>query len=114
MSKSRMGGKLKLSEFGQALPATSNVQPSKTDTPKTQAESPEKLATVNIKIRRSQHQWLNEVARAIRDRNDAPVPPNQRVYPQHLIGVAIDLLVNTNIDWEEIYNTDDLADRLNL
>ena len=74
----------------------------------------EKLVTVNIKIREDQKKWLADTASQVRDNNSSPVPPAERVYPQHLIGVAIDLLQNVDIDWGQIKNVNELKARLNL
>ena len=74
----------------------------------------EKLVTVNIKIREDQKTWLADTASQVRGNNSSPVPPSERVYPQHLIGVAIDLLQNVNVDWAEIKNAEDLREHLNL
>lgn len=80
-------------------------------TPKTETT---KLVTVNIKIAKTQQQWLAETATQVRDNNEEPVPPSERVYPQHLIGIAIDLLRATNVDWTNIRNTEDLRKVLDL
>jgi cellulose biosynthesis protein BcsQ len=45
---------------------------------------------------------------------DGATPPDQRVYPQHLIQVAIDLLNAQNIDWTTVRNEDELRQSLNL
>ena len=74
----------------------------------------EQLVTVNIKIRKDQKEWLTDTASTVRDNNTEPVPPAQRVYPQHLIGVAIDLLQNVDVDWGEIKNVEELREHLNL
>jgi hypothetical protein len=74
----------------------------------------EKLATVNIKITRSQQEWLADTARLVRDNNDEPVPPADRVYPQHLIQAAIDLLKAAEIDWGQVRSLDDVKAQLNL
>ena len=74
----------------------------------------EQLVTVNIKIRKDQKEWLTDTASTVRDNNTEPVPPSQRVYPQHLIGVAIDLLQNVDVDWSEIKNVEELREQLNL
>jgi hypothetical protein len=74
----------------------------------------EKPVTINIKITRDQHDWLSDTARTVRDNNLEPVPAGDRVYPQHLIGVAIDLLRNTKIDWSQVKNTEELKRLLNL
>jgi len=78
------------------------------------SEQTAKLVNVNIKITKTQKDWLNEIAFEIRDNNQNPVPPNERVYPQHLIGVAIDLLKSTDIDWTQIKSEKDLRTHFNL
>ena len=78
------------------------------------SELKEKLVTVNIKIRKSQKDWLAETATQVRDNNTEPVPPAYRVYPQHLIGVAIDLLNSALVDWRMVKSVDDLREQLNL
>ena len=78
------------------------------------AQKKEQLVTVNIKIRKSQKEWLADTASTVRENNTEPVPPSQRVYPQHLIGVAIDLLQNVNVDWAEVKNVEELRKHLNL
>jgi hypothetical protein len=91
---------------------------SSTNTPTTkQQHTPpvkEKPVTVNIKISRTQHEWLTDTARTVRDNNTEPVPPGDRVYPQHLIGVAIELLQAGNIDWSEVKNVEDLKRLLDI
>ena len=79
---------------------------------KTQAK--EELVTVNIKIRKDQKEWLTDTASTVRNNNSEPVPPSERVYPQHLIGVAIDFLEATGIDWGEVRNVKELREHLNL
>ena len=74
----------------------------------------EKPVTVNIKISRTQHEWLTDTARTVRDNNTEPVPPGDRVYPQHLIGVAIELLQAGDIDWNEVRNVEDLKRLLGI
>ena len=76
--------------------------------------SGKKLVTVNIKIRKDQKAWLTDTASTVRDNNTEPVPPADRVYPQHLIGVAIDLLEAAGVDWEEVRNVEELREQLNL
>ena len=122
---SRMGGLGKLSDFGQ----TKSPQPEPTASTESvseseQAQKPpveqkqpsaqEKLVAINIKITRAQQRWLADTARIVRDNNDTPVAPNERVFPQHLIGVAIDLLQVTEIDWSKIKNLEDLRQQLKL
>jgi hypothetical protein len=79
---------------------------------KTQAK--EQLVTVNIKIRKDQKEWLTDTASTVRDNNTDPVAPSERVYPQHLIGVAIDFLEAAGIDWGEVRNVEELREQLNL
>ncbi|MDV3002980.1 MAG: hypothetical protein N5P05_004635 (plasmid) [Chroococcopsis gigantea SAG 12.99] len=77
-------------------------------------EIKEKLVPINIKITKSQKTWLTEIAQQVRDNNSEPVAPSDRVYPQHLIGIAIDLLKDTDIDWSGIKSVEDLRGFLNL
>ena len=150
MTKSRLGGMGKLSQFsGIKQPLTSvednleevseisledahqdNVEKNGTSQPvKTTQEKPvtpkkpvskpkkstkDKLVTINIKIKKSQKDWLADQASQVRENNNEPVRPNERVYPQHLIGVAIDLLKLQDIDWSEIKNERQLRELLNL
>lgn len=124
---SRMGGLGKLSDFGK----TSKTQPEPSSEPTEsqeivqepeQAAKPpvkqqpatEKLVNINIKITRAQQQWLSQTARTVREHNDTPVAPSERVFPQHLIGVAIDLLQDTEIDWSQVKNIEDLRQALKL
>lgn len=126
---SRMGGLGKLSDFGKTsklqqeskLESTSSkdfVSESEplASPPVEQKQQPEreKLVNINIKITRSQQRWLTDTARMVRDNNDIPVLPSERVFPQHLIGVAIDLLQDTDIDWSQIRNIEDLRQWLKL
>ncbi len=76
--------------------------------------SGKKLVTVNIKIRKDQKAWLTDTASTVRENNTEPVPPAERVYPQHLIGVAIDLLEAAGVDWDEVRNVEELREHLNL
>jgi hypothetical protein len=78
------------------------------------ADKDEKLVSVNIKITKAQQRWLAETASTVRSNNHEPVPPPERVYPQHLIGIAIDLLRSTDVDWERVKNVGDLQEQLNL
>lgn len=127
--KSRMGGLGKLSDFGktskpqpqpQSEPTLSTElvsQPKQAQKPPVKQQSPttdEKLVIINIKITRAQQSWLSETARTVRDNNDTPVAPTERVFPQHLIGVAIDLLRDSDIDWSNVRNIEDLRQQLKL
>ena len=69
---------------------------------------------MNIKITRSQQEWLADTARLVRDNNDEPVPAADRCYPQHLIQVAIELLKARDIDWGTIRNVEELKNQLSL
>lgn len=92
-------------------------EPLLSEKPVTSVQEPatkEKPVTVNIKITRTQHEWLTDTARSVRDNNDMPVPPGDRVYPQHLIGVAIELLQASNIDWNQVKNVEDLKQQLHM
>ena len=126
--RARMVGLGKLSDFGK----TSKPQPEKESAPTESKErvtepelkatptdgqpqpATEKLVTINIKITRTQQSWLTDTARKVRDNNDTPVAPSERVFPQHLIGVAIDLLRNSDIDWSTVRNLEDLRQQLRL
>ena len=90
----------------------SSSKPKAKRSPKPKAA--DKLTTVNIKIGLSQQQWLSDTARQVRDNNDKPVAPADRVYPQHLIGVAIDLLKAADVDWDNVQNIKDLREALGL
>ena len=74
----------------------------------------EELVTVNIKIRKNQKAWLTDTASTVRNNNSEPVAPSERVYPQHLIGVAIDFLEAAGIDWDEVRNVEELREHLKI
>ena len=74
----------------------------------------EKLATLNIQVTRSQQRWLQDMAQDIRDNNETPVPGPERVYPVHLIQVAIDLLKMQSVEWGKVTDIEGLRDQLNL
>ena len=105
-AKSKMGGMGKLSQFSgikQSL-APVDIEADRVapqDPPveaATLANSKEKLVAVNFKITRNQQEWLADTARLVRDNNVQAVPPAERVYPQHLMGVAISLLQQADVD----------------
>ena len=102
----------------KSSPTSTSVEHSNnTNTPTTKQQTApvkEKPVTVNIKISRTQHEWLTDTARTVRDNNTEPVPPGDRVYPQHLIGVAIELLQAGDIDWNEVKNVEDLKRLLDI
>jgi hypothetical protein len=134
MSTKRMGGMGKLSDFGktpvvspvinehvnEVAPASTEAVVTNTEVVakkvanKTKKVTQEKLVTVNIKIKRSQQEWLADTAQSVRSNNTEPVSPSDRVFPQHLIGVAIELLKNTDVDWQQIKTLTELKDYLKL
>lgn len=120
MTTKRMGGMGKLSDFGRSAPAAT---PEPTPTPPTEPKKrvkklapkkEERLVTVNIKVNESQQEWLADTAKQVRRNNTEPVPAIDRVYPQHLIGIAIDLLKDSDIDWEKVQNIQDLRKVLDI
>jgi hypothetical protein len=82
--------------------------------PISEPEDSERLITVNIKILETQQEWLANTAKRIRQGNDTPVLPGDRVYPQHLIQTAIDLLMSTDLDWAQVRNVAELKQQLGL
>jgi hypothetical protein len=138
MTKKKMGGLGKLSQFSgiksqQSEPAAAIVEdapvaiaeplPSPVeakevetvvDSKALETNKDEKPVTVNIKITKGQKDWLAETASQVRENNTEPVPPSERVYPQHLIGVAIELLRSQDVNWSQIKNVEDLREQLNL
>jgi len=104
----------------QIEPEVKPTEPKPVKTTKSEAkvgkknQAKEQLVTVNIKIRKDQKEWLTDTASTVRDNNTDPVAPSERVYPQHLIGVAIDFLEAAGIDWGEVKNVEELRERLNL
>lgn len=128
----KMGGLGKLSQFSgikrqedPVAPPEPTPPPAPTLPPPSTAVEPnveevallspkEKLVTINIKISRSQQEWLTNAARMVRDNNLEPVPPGERVYPQHLIVVAIELLQMAEVDWSQVRNVEELRKGLNI
>ena len=128
MSK-KMGSLGKLSQFSGIRPKKEPIETSvvvvpeeapSQSPPKTQVtvkdreRSDEKLVTVNIKVLKTQRDWLADKASQVRDNNIQPVPSKERVYPQHLIGVAIALLQSADVDWEQVQDIEDLREQLEL
>ncbi len=129
---SRMGKMGKLSDFGQShkAPAPPEVETSITPvavtetvpapiavelpTPAQSGESQqtEIMVNVNIKMSQSQQEWLAATAKTVRRNNSLPVPAKERVYPQHLISLAVELLQSADVDWEEVKTRSDLRERL--
>lgn len=126
MTKKKMGSLGKLSQFSGIKRQEEESATSSELTPSASVEPPveeasqlpslpkEKLVVVNIKITRAQQEWLTNTARTVRENNLEPVPPSLRVFPQHLIGVAIDLLSKAEVDWSQVQNIEDLRHWLNI
>lgn len=126
MTKKKMGSLGKLSQFSgikrqeeesatlsELTPPRASVEPPVEEPSKSPYLPKEKLVVVNIKITRAQQEWLTNTARMVRENNLEPVPPSLRVFPQHLIGVAIDLLSKAEVDWSQVQNIEDLRHWLN-
>jgi hypothetical protein len=121
---SRMGKMGKLSDFGQSpsVPAppvaviesvpTQITVESPTDKPPRASQPTEIMVNVNIKMSQSQQEWLAAKAKMVRRNNPLPVPAKERVYPQHLISLAVELLQSANVDWQEVKTISDLRERL--
>jgi hypothetical protein len=130
---SRMGKMGKLSDFGQSpsAPAPPPVADTivtpvavieavstqiavelPTDTQSGASQPTEIMVNVNIKMSQSQQEWLAAKAKTVRRNNSLPVPAKERVYPQHLISLAVELLQSANVDWEEVKTIADLRERL--
>jgi hypothetical protein len=128
MTTKRMGGMGKLSDFGKSSKVTelgnNEVQAENietaiasqpiNDSKPVAAIAKDKQVSINIKITRTQQEWLADIAQLVRTNNADPVAPSDRVFPQHLIGVAIELLKASDIDWEKVKTVDDLRKHLNL
>jgi hypothetical protein len=129
---SRMGKMGKLSDFGQSpsAPASPVAETIVTPVAATEAvptpiavelptpaqlgasQQTEIMVNVNIKMSQSQQEWLAATAKTVRRNNSLPVPAKDRVYPQHLISLAVELLQSANVDWEEVKTIADLRERL--
>lgn len=118
----RMGGMSKLSDFGRSQDTVAAIEaeelaPIKTvnkSSAKAVKSEPKKSVSVNIKVPSSQQKWLADTAQQVRGNNDLAVAAADRVFPQHLIQVAIDLLKAQGIDWTEVKNVSELRDSLNI
>lgn len=121
MTKKKMGSLGRLSQFSgikrqeedPAVLQSAAVEPNVEEVPPVSPPK-EKLATINTKITRAQQQWLTDTARTVRENNSDPVPPSERVFPQHLIGVAVELLQKAEVDWSQVRNLEELRNQLNL
>jgi hypothetical protein len=76
------------------------------------SQQTEIMVNVNIKMSQSQQEWLAATAKTVRRNNPLPVPAKERVYPQHLISLAVELLQSADVDWEEVKTIADLRERL--
>ena len=100
-------------------PLTVNTESMLESQPKRLSSAQEKTKTdrpkkINIDIGESRHNRLNEIAAQIRASNTDPVAPSERMYPIHLIQIAIDFLLDgLDIDWDEIQKPEDLREVLN-
>jgi hypothetical protein len=115
----RMGGMSKLSDFGRSQDLVTVEEPKQVNTVQKSSiqavnAEPERLVSVNIKVPSSQQKWLADTAQQVRSNNDLAVVAADRVFPQHLIQVAIDLLKAQGIDWAEVKNVAELRDSLNI
>ena len=120
-STKRMGSMNKLSDFGrsQEVVTFTAEEPVLIETVKNLPvkvirTTAEKSVSVNIKVPASQQKWLADTAQQVRGNNDSAVAAADRVFPQHLIQVAIDLLRDQGIDWTEVKNVAELRDSLNI
>ena len=129
---SRMGKMGKLSDFGQSpsapvppvaeaiLTPVAIIQSVSTqiavelppDTQVGEGQPTEIMVNVNIKMSQSQQEWLAATAKTVRRNNSLPVPAKERVYPQHLISLAVELLQSANVDWDQVKTISDLRERL--
>ena len=99
----------------ESTKSSNEPQPTPPKSKKSQKKKkPPKLVAINIKITKDQKDWLADTAFAVRENNLEPVAPIDRVYPQHLIGVAIDLLEAAEVDWDQIKSIEELRKHLNL
>ena len=128
---SRMGKMGKLSDFGQspstpvpileqepeekialAVAVEENAVELPAPTQPGESKQLEMMVNVNIKMSQSQQEWLAATAKMVRRNNPLPVPAKERVYPQHLISLAVELLQSANVDWDEVKTITDLRERL--
>lgn len=108
-------GRLKQTGLGDksGLTKDTTAATSKNTPKRTKKTKAEELVTINIKIPKSSKQWLADKAQQVRDNNSTPVPPKERVYPQHLINAAIEMLKNADVDWSQVQTIEELQEQLN-
>lgn len=119
--KSKLGG-MKLSNFSGIKPDSQAEELEVEEKPAKKAVTQKvkdvkpnkKIVSVNIKLEERQRVLLDDKARTIRSNNTEPVPASERVYPQHLIALAVDLLLESDIDWKQAKNIDDLKQQLGI
>lgn len=75
-------------------------------------EQDEATASINIKINQQQQEWLTATAKTIRNSNQHPTCPHERIYPQHLIAIAVEQLQNANVRWHRVGNVNEIQQRL--
>ena len=93
---------------------TAPIKQSRSTSSTRKKAKPDRLKKINIDIGERRHNRLTEIAAQIRANNTAPVAPSERMYPIHLIQIAIDFLVDgLEIDWNEIQKPEDLRRLLN-
>jgi hypothetical protein len=83
-----------------------------TPTQSEEGQQTEIMVNVNIKMSQTQQEWLAATAKTVRRNNPLPVPAKERVYPQHLISLAVELLQSADVDWEKVKTITDLRERL--
>lgn len=75
-------------------------------------EQDEATASINIKINHQQQEWLTATAKTIRNSNQHPTCPHERIYPQHLIAIAVEQLQKANVRWHKVGNVNEIQQRL--
>jgi hypothetical protein len=93
----------------ETAPKKAEAKPKRETKPKT-----EKLEPVNIKLPSGLKKWFRDRAEQVRANNLAPVPADERVYPQHLMQLAGEFLQSANINWDEAKNIEDIKKQLGL
>lgn len=125
MKRDKMNGMVSLSQFSafnSSVPSETEEPTATADAPKTKVaktgssakKSKEKPVSMVIELTRDQQQWLSETAQTIRDNNINPVPAGERVFPRHLISVAVDLLHCSDVELDGVLTVEDLRKKLGL
>lgn len=120
MTKKRLQS-LSLNDFATSpteAPATQNGQSSGSKAPKvkkaSKAKKKEQKSALNISIDRKLQRWLRDTAEDCRRNKAAPQAGEERVYPVHLIEVAIKLLQAQEIDWDDVSTIQQIEEKLGL